>query len=237
VSRALNPPNKSGIISPGEPPIIQSNTWWNYLANLRRGTLADLAKTDPQAGDPALLDALPLLGDLLASAPPRLQQQLYQAFDIQALYKKNMHQVNIYATITDSTPRTVAAITADAGDSPATSSPDSSTPELVFSDLAQAPMLVIWLQDFLERRPGGARPERLVPGMYILWVLFRSGLPGDRPGTRGPPGDRVTKAVPEPQRITHREGMAAPSARVGGHRAPFGDAGSGGDPGLGAAKA
>jgi hypothetical protein len=80
-----------------------------------------------------------MLGDLLASAPPRLQQQLYQAFDIQALYKKNMHQVTIHATITDSTPRAVAAITA-ADDSPATSSPAGDTPEPVFSDLAQAPM-------------------------------------------------------------------------------------------------
>jgi hypothetical protein len=66
--------------------------------------LADLAKTDPGPGDPALLDALPLLGDLLADAPACLQQQLYDAFDLQALYKKNMHQVSIHVTITDSTP-------------------------------------------------------------------------------------------------------------------------------------
>jgi hypothetical protein len=63
--------------------------------------LADLTKSDPSAGDPALLDALPPLEDLLASAPARLQQQLYQAFDIQVLYKKNMHQVTIHATIND----------------------------------------------------------------------------------------------------------------------------------------
>jgi site-specific DNA recombinase len=58
--------------------------------------LADLTKTDPGPGDPALLDALPLLGDVLTDAPPRLQQQLYEAFDVQALYKKNMHQVTIH---------------------------------------------------------------------------------------------------------------------------------------------
>ncbi|MGA8454067.1 MAG: hypothetical protein WB800_01580, partial [Streptosporangiaceae bacterium] len=50
-------------------------------------------------GDPALLDALPMLGDLLADAPARLQQQLYEAFDLQALYNKNMHQVTIHVTI------------------------------------------------------------------------------------------------------------------------------------------
>ncbi len=80
--------------------------------------LADLAKTDLSPGDPALLDALPMLGDLLADAPARLQQQLYDAFDLQALYKKNMHQVTIHVTITDSTPRAVAAIINDAGDYP-----------------------------------------------------------------------------------------------------------------------
>ena len=47
--------------------------------------LADLDKTEPQAGDPTLLDKLPMLGDILADAPPRLQQQLYQAFDLQVL--------------------------------------------------------------------------------------------------------------------------------------------------------
>jgi DNA invertase Pin-like site-specific DNA recombinase len=61
--------------------------------------LADLASTAPAAADPALLDNLPLLGDLLASAPARLQQQLYQAFDIQALYNKNLHQVTIFGRV------------------------------------------------------------------------------------------------------------------------------------------
>jgi hypothetical protein len=89
------------------------------------------------AADPALLDALPLLGDLLAGAPPRLQQQLYQAFDIQALYNKNLHQVTIHATITDTNPRTVAAITTDADDGPAAGSPGDGTPGAVLSDLEQ----------------------------------------------------------------------------------------------------
>jgi hypothetical protein len=80
--------------------------------------LAGLAKTDPQAGDPALLDALPQLGDLLAEAPARRQQQLYQAFDLQALYNKNLHQVTIHVTITDTTPRALAAIISNAGDGP-----------------------------------------------------------------------------------------------------------------------
>ncbi len=106
--------------------------------------LASLAKTDPGPGDPALLDKLPYAGDLLARAPARLHQQLYQALDIQVLYKKNTHQVTINATITDSTPRAVAAIIAAAGQDPAaaddtpTAAPADGPPAPDFSDLAQA---------------------------------------------------------------------------------------------------
>jgi hypothetical protein len=86
--------------------------------------LADLAKTSTGPGNPALLDALPLLKDLFPDAPPRLQQQLYEAFDLQALYKKNMHQVTMHVTITDSTPRAVAAIINNTGDHPRHTTPD-----------------------------------------------------------------------------------------------------------------
>jgi site-specific DNA recombinase len=99
--------------------------------------LADLAKTDPGPGDPALLDALPMLGDRLTHAPTRLQQQLYEAFDLQALYKKNMHQVTIQVTITDSTPRAVAAIISDASNDPGSTAPEPGE-QPSFSDLAQA---------------------------------------------------------------------------------------------------
>jgi hypothetical protein len=68
-----------------------------------------------------LLDALPLLGDILTTAPARLQQQLYQAFDLQILYDSGKHQVSIHAVITPSTPRTLAAILSDS-EPPATPS-------------------------------------------------------------------------------------------------------------------
>jgi hypothetical protein len=35
---------------------------------------------------------------------PRLQQQLYQAFDLRLLYNNEMHQVTICATITAAAP-------------------------------------------------------------------------------------------------------------------------------------
>ena len=78
-------------------------------------------------------------GDLLADAPARLQQQLYDAFDLQALYKKNMHQVTIHVTITDSTPRAVSALINDASDHPGSTAPEPAG-QAQFSDLAQAPI-------------------------------------------------------------------------------------------------
>ena len=100
--------------------------------------LAALAKQSTQAsgGGPALLDRLPMLGDLLRDAPDRIKQQLFDAFDMQALYSKTHHQVTLWATITPSTPAALAAIIAD-----------SETPELAalltaqdhVSDLASQP--------------------------------------------------------------------------------------------------
>jgi hypothetical protein len=73
-------------------------------------------------------------GDILADATPCFQQELYQAFDLQARYDKTSHQVSIGATITDSTPHAVAAIIAGADGTADT------RPQPDFSDLAQAPM-------------------------------------------------------------------------------------------------
>jgi hypothetical protein len=100
-------------------------------------TLAALAKQTAQetGGDPGLLDRLPMLGDLLAAAPDRIKQKLFDAFDIQALYNKTHNQVTLWVTITPSTPATLAAIIAD-----------SETPDLAttpaqdhVSDLASQP--------------------------------------------------------------------------------------------------
>ena len=51
--------------------------------------LAALAKQTTAAGrDPALLDALPLLGDVLPKLPNKIKQQLFDAFDLSMLYHK-----------------------------------------------------------------------------------------------------------------------------------------------------
>jgi hypothetical protein len=82
--------------------------------------LEALEATTPQpAADLALLNDLPLAAATLGQHPGRLLAALYQAFDIQCLYKPDMHQVTIFATITTSTPATVAAIINAAGSGPA----------------------------------------------------------------------------------------------------------------------
>ncbi len=67
--------------------------------------------------------------------------------DLQALYNKNLHQVTIHATITDSTPRKVATIAADAHDGPSVGRPAGTAPAPVFSDLVQAPIWWVWVRD------------------------------------------------------------------------------------------
>jgi hypothetical protein len=95
-----------------------------------------------------LLDAIPLLAGNLSRLPERIQAALYQAFDIQLLYRKDMHQVTIWATITDSTPHAVAAIINDASHDPTpatspaptqpTPAPEPASPPM--SALTQRPM-------------------------------------------------------------------------------------------------
>ena len=50
--------------------------------------LAALAKTTPHAADPALLDQLPALGDILPSLPPALKARLFAAFGLEILWNK-----------------------------------------------------------------------------------------------------------------------------------------------------
>jgi len=95
--------------------------------------LAELAKTSQNDPAPELLDALPLLGDILATAPARLQAALYQAFSIELLYNTDMHQVTIWATITSTTPATLAAIINDS------ETPETATTTPPVSDLPQHP--------------------------------------------------------------------------------------------------
>ena len=71
----------------------------------------DIAATE--VNDPALLDELPILGDILTGAPAGLTEQLFEAFHVQAVYSKELHQVTIHVTITDATPQAIAQLLAD----------------------------------------------------------------------------------------------------------------------------
>jgi hypothetical protein len=75
--------------------------------------LTALAKhTDEHGGDPALLDDLPILGDVLDDLPDKIKAKLFEAVDLNMLYSKTKNQVTCFATITTSTPAALAAIIA-----------------------------------------------------------------------------------------------------------------------------
>ena len=64
----------------------------------------------PRACDPALLDELPLAGDILPGLPDDLKASLLDAFDIQVLWNKTERQATICAEITDATLRALPAL-------------------------------------------------------------------------------------------------------------------------------
>jgi hypothetical protein len=88
---------------------------------------------------------------------------LFQAFDIQCLYKDDMNQVSIFATITTSTPQTVAAILADAGNDPASTTPQpqpASPGHPPIYPSAQPPITRVIYHDHEKQ---GARTDRSKP--------------------------------------------------------------------------
>ena len=98
--------------------------------------LDHLADADQPAPDHTLLDELPYAAAHLTDAPAHLRARLYDAFDIQALYRQPMKQATIWATITDTTPGTIAALLTD----PRT---DNDT----FGNLQPAPIAASTIQD------------------------------------------------------------------------------------------
>jgi hypothetical protein len=51
--------------------------------------------------------------DVLTGAPVRLVEQLLDAFNVQAVYSNDLHQVTIHVTITDATPQTITDLLND----------------------------------------------------------------------------------------------------------------------------
>jgi hypothetical protein len=98
----------------------QGRAWWRSERRIR-------AAAGGHVGGGHVPDAEVSWPDQPAN-PEHIQAALYQAFDIQALYKDDMHQVSFFATITTSTPHAVANIMAAAGNDPATHTPDPAQP-------------------------------------------------------------------------------------------------------------
>ncbi len=71
---------------------------------------AALTATAPKAIDPALLDHLPMPGDILPGLPPHLKAALFQAFDLQILWNKPGRQATVFAEITEATLQALPAI-------------------------------------------------------------------------------------------------------------------------------
>ena len=72
--------------------------------------LAALAKTTPHAADPALLDELPVLGDILPTLPPALKARLFAAFDLEILWNKPGGQATVFIEITQNTLQAIPGI-------------------------------------------------------------------------------------------------------------------------------
>jgi hypothetical protein len=115
--------------------------------------LAALTKAPAFLEDPGLLDALPTLGGILTDAPQRLQAQLFAALDLQLIYKKDTHQVTIYATITPATPYALAAIID-------TSEPPTSANTATLTPLARN-TLVSWRTQPRQTPSGAPQPGRV----------------------------------------------------------------------------
>jgi hypothetical protein len=72
--------------------------------------LDTLQATTPKAVDPALLDELPLAGDILPRLDPALKARLFAAFDLQILWNKPGQQATVHVEITEATLQALPAL-------------------------------------------------------------------------------------------------------------------------------
>lgn len=97
--------------------------------------LAAIETTAPAGNDPDLLSQLPHAADLINQAPSHIMAALYEAFDIQILYRPDQHQATIWATLTTATPQTIKDLLTD----PRTDHDTHTAPATQFELKAAAP--------------------------------------------------------------------------------------------------
>jgi hypothetical protein len=103
--------------------------------------LNTLSASQPRACDPALLDELPLAGDILPGLPPDLKAKLFEAFDLQILWNKPGRQATIFAEITDATLQALPGILNPGQDDYDDTNEQPSAKLAVMEDLFEAPII------------------------------------------------------------------------------------------------
>ncbi len=121
--------------------------------------LAALAKTTPAAADPALLDQLPVLGDILPGLPPALKARLLAAFGLQVLWNKPGQQATVHVEITENTLQAIPGLTDPSQDGyhdTDNTGTHTDQPEPIW-DLGNTPRMVTLSHPCHPPRPRGAR--------------------------------------------------------------------------------
>ena len=104
--------------------------------------LQALAKTTPAAADPALLDELPALGDILPGLPPALKARLFAAFGLEILWNKPAGQATVFVEITENTLQAIPGITDPSQDGYHDTSTETSTDDTApMWDLGNTPRM------------------------------------------------------------------------------------------------
>ncbi len=156
--------------------------------------LQALAKTTPAAADPALLDQLPLAGDILPGLPPALKARLFAAFDLEILWHKPGSQATVFAEVTENTLQAIPGITDPSQDGyhdTSTDAPDTGQPAAMW-DLTNTDRLGRMPHSF-ESISGFMRLTRLAVRMgrdVGQFPRLRAGAAGRRP-----PGSDEAKAT------------------------------------------
>jgi hypothetical protein len=135
-------------------------------ASTIQAELDALTTAQAPAPDGTLIDEFPYAAANLTDAPARVKTMLYDALDIQALYRQPMKQATIWATITDDTPGTIAAVLND----PRT---DSDT----FGSLQPAPIATSAIHHLRRRRhplDNSKKRRALGPFPCTRWRLSAS---------------------------------------------------------------